>query len=146
MAEPALQRGKSETSDSGKRPSTSKRKSVLYFPILNALRFVLAFWVAVGHFEMLPLFGDPNTGTGLWHLFKRGWSTVVFGTPAVIVFFVISGFCIHLPFPSCSCGQQKPGHAIHVMQAVGEVGASTRSYALTFGGWGVVCVLAHVGG
>src|SRR5260370_41307984 len=31
-------------------------------------------------------------------LLTRGWDTVVFGTPAVIVFFVISGFCIHLPF------------------------------------------------
>ena len=69
-----------------------------YYPILDALRFVLAFWVAVGHFQMIPLFGDPNTGTGLWHLFKRGWNTTVFGTPAVLVFFVISGFCIHLPF------------------------------------------------
>lgn len=69
-----------------------------YFPILDALRFVLAFWVAVGHYQMIPLFGDATTGVGLWHLFKRGWNTVVFGTPAVIVFFVISGFCIHLPF------------------------------------------------
>ena len=69
-----------------------------YYPILDALRFVLALWVAVGHHGMIPLFGDVNTGTGLWHLFKRGWNTTVFGTPAVIVFFVISGFCIHLPF------------------------------------------------
>jgi len=69
-----------------------------YYPVLDALRFVLAFWVAVGHYEIIPLFGDPNSGAGLWHIFKRGWNTVVFGTPAVIVFFVISGFCIHLPF------------------------------------------------
>jgi peptidoglycan/LPS O-acetylase OafA/YrhL len=69
-----------------------------YYPVLDALRFVLALWVAIGHFEMIQLFGDPNTGYGLWHWFKRGWNTVVFGTPAVIVFFVISGFCIHLPF------------------------------------------------
>jgi len=69
-----------------------------YYPILDALRFVLALWVAVGHYRMIPLFGDVDTGTGLWHLFKRGWNTTVFGTPAVIVFFVISGFCIHLPF------------------------------------------------
>jgi peptidoglycan/LPS O-acetylase OafA/YrhL len=69
-----------------------------YFPVLDALRFVLAFWVAVGHYKMIPLFGDANAGSGLWHLFKRGWNTTVFGTPAVIVFFVISGFCIHLPF------------------------------------------------
>ena len=69
-----------------------------YYPVLDALRFVLAFWVAVGHYEMIPLFGDPHTGAGLWYVLKRGWNTVVFGMPAVIVFFVISGFCIHLPF------------------------------------------------
>lgn len=69
-----------------------------YFPVLDALRFVLAFWVVVGHLGMPLLFGDLTTGTGYWLLLKRGWNTIVFGTPAVIVFFVISGFCIHLPF------------------------------------------------
>jgi peptidoglycan/LPS O-acetylase OafA/YrhL len=69
-----------------------------YYPVLDAMRFILAFWVAVGHYRMIPLFGDPATGSGFWHLVKHAWSTFVFGTPAVIVFFVISGFCIHLPF------------------------------------------------
>jgi peptidoglycan/LPS O-acetylase OafA/YrhL len=69
-----------------------------YFPILDGLRFILAFWVAVGHFEMIPLFGDYNAGVGFWHFVRHAWSTIVFGTPAVIVFFIISGFCIHLPF------------------------------------------------
>jgi peptidoglycan/LPS O-acetylase OafA/YrhL len=80
------------------QPNTISFSRPGYYPILDALRFVLAFWVAVGHYKVIPLFGDANTGTGLWHLFKRGWNTTVFGTPAVIVFFVISGFCIHLPF------------------------------------------------
>ncbi len=62
------------------------------------MRFVLAFWVAVAHYRMIPLFGDPATGNRFWHLIRHAWSTVVAGTPAVIVFFVISGFCIHLPF------------------------------------------------
>lgn len=79
-----------------RQASTSAKAA--YYPVLDALRFVLAFWVAVGHFEMIPLWGDPSSGVGLWHLFKHGWNTIVFGTPAVIVFFVISGFCIHLPF------------------------------------------------
>ena len=69
-----------------------------YFPVLDALRFVLALWVAIGHFEMIPIFGSFDTGTGYWLMFKHLWRSVVFGTPAVIVFFVISGFCIHLPF------------------------------------------------
>lgn len=83
-------------SKSPDNPSRTERPG--YYPVLDALRFILAFWVAVGHYEMIPLFGNPNTGSGLWHVFKHAWSTLVFGTPAVIVFFVISGFCIHLPF------------------------------------------------
>lgn len=79
-------------------PLISKPTGGIHYPILDALRFILASWVMIGHFQMFPLFGDPNTGSGIWHLVKRGWSTIVFGTPAVIVFFVISGFCIHLPF------------------------------------------------
>ncbi len=69
-----------------------------YFPVLDALRFVLALWVAIAHFEMIPLFGRFDTGTGYWLLFKHLWRSAIFGTPAVIVFFVISGFCIHMPF------------------------------------------------
>ena len=83
-------------------PSLSGKNRPGYYPVLDALRFVLAFWVAVGHYEMIPLFGSASTGTGLWLLFKHGWNTIVFGTPAVIVFFVISGFCIHLPFRGSS--------------------------------------------
>jgi peptidoglycan/LPS O-acetylase OafA/YrhL len=69
-----------------------------HYPILNALRIVLACWVAVGHLGMFPLFFWADEGTRFGHFLTHAWSTVAFGTPAVIVFFVISGFCIHLPF------------------------------------------------
>src|SRR6516162_9002412 len=65
---------------------------------LDALRFLLAFWVAVSHFEVFPLFAGVDTGNKLGRLLVHGWSTLFYGLPAVIVFFVISGFCIHLPF------------------------------------------------
>jgi peptidoglycan/LPS O-acetylase OafA/YrhL len=52
---------------------TSDRTKSGYYPVLDALRFVLALWVAIGHFEMIQLWGDPNSGFGLWHWFKRGW-------------------------------------------------------------------------
>jgi peptidoglycan/LPS O-acetylase OafA/YrhL len=68
-----------------------------HYRILDALRFALAFWVAVGHYGIIPLFAGADPA-GIGHLVARAWNTVVFGTPAVIVFFVISGFCIHLPF------------------------------------------------
>jgi peptidoglycan/LPS O-acetylase OafA/YrhL len=74
------------------------RAKSAHYSILNALRFVLAFWVAMGHGGIFPLFAGIDTTSPFTHLILRAWNTVVFGTPAVIVFFVISGFCIHLPF------------------------------------------------
>jgi peptidoglycan/LPS O-acetylase OafA/YrhL len=69
-----------------------------HYRILDALRFLLAFWVAVGHCGIFPLFAGVDSTVGFGRFLTRSWKTVVFGTPAVIVFFVISGFCIHLPF------------------------------------------------
>jgi peptidoglycan/LPS O-acetylase OafA/YrhL len=68
------------------------------FPILDALRFVLAFWVAVGHVGAFPLFAGVDSQTTLGRTLIRGWDTMVWGPPAVIGFFVISGFCIHVPY------------------------------------------------
>lgn len=68
------------------------------FPILDALRIFLAVWVTMGHFGVFPLFAGADTATELGHFLVHGWSSLVWGIPAVIGFFVISGFCIHLPF------------------------------------------------
>ena len=68
------------------------------YPVLDALRFFLAFWVVMGHFGIFPLFAGVNGATFVGRTLVHGWSSIVFGTPAVIGFFVISGFCIHLPF------------------------------------------------
>jgi peptidoglycan/LPS O-acetylase OafA/YrhL len=75
------------------RPAKNRR-----YPILDALRFILAFWVTMGHVVVFPLFGWVDTTTRIGRLLAHGWSSVFFGTPAVIGFFIISGFCIHLPF------------------------------------------------
>jgi peptidoglycan/LPS O-acetylase OafA/YrhL len=68
------------------------------FPVLDALRFVLAFWVVMGHFGVFPIFFWVNQYSDWGRTLVHGWSSLVFGTPAVIGFFIISGFCIHLPF------------------------------------------------
>jgi peptidoglycan/LPS O-acetylase OafA/YrhL len=68
------------------------------YPVLDALRFFLAFWVVMAHFGIFPLFAGVNGATFVGRTLVHGWSSIVFGTPAVIGFFVISGFCIHLPF------------------------------------------------
>ena len=68
------------------------------YQILDALRFLLAFWVAVAHFGTFPLFAGIDTTTSLGYVTMHAWNSLVMGIPAVIVFFVISGFCIHWPF------------------------------------------------
>ena len=70
----------------------------LRYPVMDALRFFLAFWVVMGHFGIFPLFAGADEKTFVGRTLIHGWDTIVFGTPAVIGFFVISGFCIHLPF------------------------------------------------
>jgi peptidoglycan/LPS O-acetylase OafA/YrhL len=56
---------------------------------------VLAAWVALGHFGP-PIVLDANQGGIVWIV--RAFLNLVFSGPAaVIIFFVISGFCIHFP-------------------------------------------------
>jgi peptidoglycan/LPS O-acetylase OafA/YrhL len=64
---------------------------------LDSLRFVLAAWVMFGHFggspirDILIAFHSPRP--------VRGIADMLFnGAAAVMPFFVISGFCIHLPY------------------------------------------------
>ncbi|THD77701.1 MAG: acyltransferase [Phenylobacterium sp.] len=64
---------------------------------LDTLRFVAALWVAFSHGASPPvdsMFGVHGPAT---HLVSAGMALVFNGTAAVVVFFVISGFCIHLP-------------------------------------------------
>ncbi|QGZ54032.1 acyltransferase family protein [Paraburkholderia acidiphila] len=65
---------------------------------LDALRFILASWVAIGHLGPFPFFAGMQDSSRAIHLIDRGINTIVWGMPAVITFFVISGFCVHIPF------------------------------------------------
>jgi peptidoglycan/LPS O-acetylase OafA/YrhL len=66
--------------------------------IIDALRSVLALCVAIGHAGVFPLFGPVGQQNAYLDFLAKGFRTIVFGPPAVIAFFVISGFCIHYPF------------------------------------------------
>ena len=66
--------------------------------ILDALRCVLALCVTLGHQGMFPVFGPADQINVLVDELAQGLRTIVFGPPAVIAFFVISGFCIHYPY------------------------------------------------
>jgi peptidoglycan/LPS O-acetylase OafA/YrhL len=64
---------------------------------LDTLRFLAALWVVFGHCGSFPLMGvDRSTWVG-W-LANAVYGNLFSGPAAVIVFFVISGFCIHYPY------------------------------------------------
>lgn len=67
---------------------------------LDSIRFVCSFIVVLFHFGLIPrsIFGpDPH---GLAALGRGIVGSLFNGPAAVIVFFVISGFCIHFPYRS----------------------------------------------
>jgi peptidoglycan/LPS O-acetylase OafA/YrhL len=69
------------------------------YEVIDALRFVLASWVAIGHLGHFPIFGKQAIGAaGAIHSMDRFIHSLIWGLPAVMAFFVISGFCIHSPF------------------------------------------------
>lgn len=66
-----------------------------YIHRLDTIRFLAALWVAVSH-GMLPL--EPFVDGGLIRLALSVVQDSFDGVAAVIVFFVVSGLCIHSPY------------------------------------------------
>lgn len=65
---------------------------------LDSIRFLCAMWVFFGHGGGPPRI-NPFTDGSLAHLILRGiYGNFWVGPAAVIIFFVISGFCIHYPY------------------------------------------------
>lgn len=75
-------------------------KSPHFIHGLDAIRFVCAFWVYMGHYGAPPLPASIDKST-TWGLLATGiYNNLTPGPAAVIVFFVISGFCINIQSPS----------------------------------------------
>src|SRR5438046_10115626 len=64
----------------------------------DTIRFVCALWVLFGHLGFLPLVAGIDRTTRVGYLIAGAFANAVSGPAAVVVFFVISGFCIHYPF------------------------------------------------
>ncbi len=62
-------------------------------PGLDTLRFFLAAWVVFGHAGFFPV-----AGLSFNHPYAVAERLSFSGTMSVMVFFLISGFCIHLPY------------------------------------------------
>jgi peptidoglycan/LPS O-acetylase OafA/YrhL len=94
----ALLKDQIDVGNFGETSRLSAPKTQPRYSILDALRIILALWVTMSHFGVFPLFAGADTATKLGRFLVHGWSSIVWGVPAVIGFFVISGFCIHLPY------------------------------------------------
>ena len=65
---------------------------------LDTLRFFLALWVVLRHFGFIPIHFNEAHLAG--KLASGVIANLFCGPAAVVVFFVISGFCIHYPYRS----------------------------------------------
>jgi peptidoglycan/LPS O-acetylase OafA/YrhL len=65
---------------------------------LDQLRFVLALWVLLCHCQLVPDFSGLPHASLINSGFRLFANNIFNPVAAVIVFFVISGFCIHLPY------------------------------------------------
>ncbi len=65
---------------------------------LDSIRFVCALWVFFGHDTAPPFAALVNTGSKIGYVMGAIADKTWTGIAAVIIFFIISGFCIHYPF------------------------------------------------
>jgi peptidoglycan/LPS O-acetylase OafA/YrhL len=65
--------------------------------IIDVIRFLAALWVMLGHLGPFPLI-DVDRQNLVGALAHGIYNNLFSGPAAVIVFFVISGYCIHRPF------------------------------------------------
>lgn len=79
---------------------------------LDSIRFLAAFWVMMYHVGTAPVYNHFERDTLFLKFIGAGMDCLFNGPAAVIVFFVISGFCIHYP--------QSRGRKIIVMGFLGR--------------------------
>jgi peptidoglycan/LPS O-acetylase OafA/YrhL len=77
--------------------SSNDRVSRTHIYGLDTIRFFCALWVVLGHFDAPPLPGFIDKSTLLGLLTVGIYNNLTSGPAAVIVFFIVSGLCIHFP-------------------------------------------------
>ena len=68
------------------------------FHFLNVVRFLSAAWVVIAHLAASPL--NKSVFSPEFEWLRKGLIVAFSGVSAVMVFFVVSGFCIHYPYAS----------------------------------------------
>lgn len=97
---------------------------------LDSIRFICALWVLIGHAGPLPYVMDIDRSTTFGLLVGGLLRNFISGPAAVIVFFVISGFCIHFPYRRATTIELLPYFARRHIRILIPVAA-----AILLGGW-----------
>lgn len=79
-------------------PPEETRKRDRRIEGLDAIRFICALIVVLDHNGLFPIFTGLDRSTGVGWFLAGAYRASVSGPAAVIVFFVISGLCIHYPY------------------------------------------------
>ena len=64
---------------------------------LDSLRFFAALWVVFAHVAWLPIMANLDRAEPFERALRGLWGNLFCGVAGVMVFFVVSGFCIHYP-------------------------------------------------
>jgi peptidoglycan/LPS O-acetylase OafA/YrhL len=89
------QRSTKQASEPAIAPASPRRPPIVG---VDSLRFIAALWVAFGHGAQFPFDQLVDRHAHHWlGLAAVGASSIYNGVDAVIVFFLISGLCIHYP-------------------------------------------------
>lgn len=114
---------------------------------LDSIRFICALWVMLGHIG-LPYVSRIDRSVSIGFGLRGLLANLVSGPAAVIVFFVISGFCIHFPYRHATSIELFPYFARRHVRILGPVAAAIALGALVgfpltvFGRtilWSIVC-------
>ena len=120
---------------------------------LDSIRFLCALWVAFSHGAYPPLTSGHDPSNSIAWFVNGCYTTLFCGPAAVIIFFVISGFCIHYPYrEKWSKAYLIPflmSRAIRIMGPIGVImiiniatGRSNLSFYNLIG-WSILCELFY---
>jgi peptidoglycan/LPS O-acetylase OafA/YrhL len=87
----------SQSSDNDTAATSTENQSRQIVRGLDTIRFICAFWVVMGHCGVPPMIAGIDESSKLGYIVNGIYGNLWSGSAAVIVFFVISGFCIHYP-------------------------------------------------
>lgn len=119
--------------------TTEPQKSDSRIVGLDALRFVAALWVVFAHCGSFPLTAGLDRTDTVALVVQGLYGNLFAGVPAVIVFFVISGFCVHYPQRAASTVVVAP----YLVRRYVRIGIPLGAAVLLAGPLGVRLTLFH---